>query len=258
MRFLLRTLLVFGLILVGGISSLCAQELESVFASANEDFAQGEYEQAAAKYESLIEKGLLSPDVFYNLGTTYFRLNSPGNSMLSLRRAQVLDPTLPEAKQNIEVLRNRLGFLEFSDGKLDQFLRSLPRGIGDSLRAAFFWLAALSMAAAYLVPRLIPYRSGMISLSIILVLFAIVLGRMESYRNSTLSPESFSIITEESVKALTSPTPGSQAVIDLPAGSEVRVVQESGPWRYVDIPGDLRGWVREEQLEAIWPIPTSS
>lgn len=246
------------LVCLAGFSSLFGQDHEGVYESANRDFAERNFEQAASKYESLIEKGLLSPDLFYNLGTTYFRLEQPGQAMLSLRRAQFLDPTLPEAKQNIEVLRNRLGFIEFSDGKLDRFIRALPREVGTSLRSVSFWLALLSVTAALVAPGVTPYRSGLIGLGIVLVLFAIALGRMEQYRSTTLAPETFSIIVEENVKALTSPTPGAETVIDLPAGSEVRIIQTSGPWCYVDIPGDLRGWVRAELVKPVWPVSISS
>ncbi|MDF1849977.1 MAG: tetratricopeptide repeat protein [Verrucomicrobiales bacterium] len=237
------------------ISPAAAQEVESVFDSANQDFADGNYEQAALKYESLVEKGLLSPDLFYNLGTTYFRLEEPGKSMLALRRAQILDPMLPEARQNIEVLRNQLGFLEFSDSTLDRFLRLLPRNIGGTLGAALVWGALIAITAGFVLPRAVPYRSGLITLAIVLFLCFVVVWRADAYKRSSLAPESFSIVVADNVKALTSPTPGARSVIDLPAGSEVRLVQISGPWRYIDIPGALRGWVRAEQVEPVWPVP---
>ena len=52
----------------------------------------------------------------------------------------------------------------------------------------------------------------------------------------------------------TAPAPDAKSVIDLPPGSEVRILRDSGPWRYVEIPGDLRGWIRAEALEPVWPI----
>ncbi len=254
--FFLRPTLVVCFLFIDGADA-CAQEMDTVFTSANQDFAKGEFDQAALKYQSLIEKDLISPDVFYNLGTTLYRLNRPGEAMLAFRRAQFLDPTLPEARQNVEVLRNQQGFLEFSDSTLDRFIRLLPLGFGQALAAFFVWLTLVSLAAAFAFPGIRHHRSGLITLAIAFIFFSIVASKLEQHRAKRLAPESFSIVVVDSVKALTAPSPGARSVIDLPGGSEVRVIQESGPWCYVDIPGTLRGWIRDDQVESIWPIPDS-
>jgi len=241
-----------------GPSSSDAQEAESIFRSANADFEAGDYEQAALKYESLVEEGRLSADVFYNLGTTKYRLDHPGEAVLSLRRALVVDPTLPEARQNIEVIRNRTGFLEFADGEIDRFVRAFPEGAGRWLGAAFVWLALVGLAAGWTVPRLKPNRSGFIALAVTLLMLAFVAVRVDHHRDTRLDPRNFSIVARENVRAVTSPSPDAAVVIELPPGSEVRVVQASGPWRYVDIPGNLRGWVRAEQVATVWPVDRDS
>lgn len=234
-----------------------AQEQEEIFRSANQDFEAGSYDQAALKYESLVEKGLLSADLFYNLGTTLYRLDRPGEAMLFLRRAQVLDPSLPEVRQNIEVLRNRVGILEFSDSDFDRFVRALPASTGHWVGSALLWIAAIAVAAGYAIPRLRPNRSGLITLAIVLAMVAFVAFRIDDYRATRLAPENFSIVVAPDAQALTAPAPDASPVIDLPPGSEVRTIQATGPWRYVDIPDDLRGWVRAETVVPVWPVPRS-
>lgn len=257
MRFLILFPILVLLSLAGG-ETIVAQEANSVFSSANKDFSEGNYDQAALKYESLVEKGLLSSDLFYNLGTTYFRLDEPGKSMLALRRAQFLEPSLPEAKQNIKVLRNQLGFLEFAESRTDQFLRLLPRNFGVLTAATFVWTALIAFTAGFTIAGLTRFRPALVTLAVLFFLLAIVTWRMEEYRSTHLATETFSIVITGGAKALTSPTPGAQPVIDLPPGSEVRIVQSTGPWCYIDIPGSLRGWVRGEEVEPIWPIPGNS
>lgn len=231
-----------------------AQDANAVFRSANEDFSEGDYSQAALKYRGLVEEGLVSPDLYYNLGTAEFRNGQPGQAMLWLRRAQLLDSNLPEVRQNVEYLRTRLAFLEFNDTGFDQVVRSLPRSLPLWAMSIATWLAALSLAAGFAIPRLAPNRSGLIALAVVLLLVTILANRVGHYRSTRLAPENFATVVTSDAAALTAPVPGSKAVIELPPGSEVRILQESGPWIYVDIPGNLRGWVREEVVEPVWPV----
>jgi len=231
-----------------------AQEDDTVFASANSDFETGEFSSASRKYLRLAENGLISSELFFNLGTALYRDGKPGEAMLWMRRAEVVRPGMPEAEQNLRFLRDRLGFLEFGQSKMDRALRSLPPAFGKWLFYSALWLGLIAFAAAFCIVRLRPNRSGFITLAVVCFMFAVVGNRITEYAKTHLALENFATITGDSVTALTSPTPDAEAVIDLPAGSEVRILQVAGQWIYADIPGELRGWIRREQLEQVWPV----
>ena len=55
------------------------------------------------------------------------------------------------------------------------------------------------------------------------------------------SPVSLAIVTDPEVKAVVSPVPDADPVVDLPPGSEVRLLLDRGQWQFVAIPDDLRG-----------------
>ncbi|MDF1655960.1 MAG: hypothetical protein P1U58_00025 [Verrucomicrobiales bacterium] len=242
----------FLLVTIPGIS----QESHEVFASANADFESGELEEAALKYQSLVNNGLISADLFFNLGTTQYRLENPGEAMLWFRRAQLIEPRAPEIPQNVEFLKTKIGFLEFAESGLAGFLRSLPSGTGRWLGSLLLWGGAISLAAAFSIPTLRSNRSGMIALGIILGMFGYVSLRIDRYEKTQLAPGNFATVISTDTKARTAPAPASKEVIALPPGSEVRIIQTSGQWRYVDIPGELRGWVRGEEIEPVWPLPS--
>lgn len=231
-----------------------AQEDNAVFASANADFEKGEFASASRKYFRLAENGLISPDLFFNLGTALYREGKPGEAMLWMRRAEVVRPGMPEAQQNIRFLRDHLGFLEFGQTKIDLALRSLPPTFGKWLFYSALWLGLIAVAAAFCIVRLRPNRSGLITLAVVCFMFALVGNRITEYSKTHLALENFATITADSAAALTSPTPDAESVIDLPAGSEVRILQVAGKWIYADLPGELRGWIRREHLEQVWPI----
>ena len=77
-----------------------AQEPDEVYLAANTDFESGNFEQAKLKFESLVEKGLIASELYYNLGTTQYQLGNEGEAMLWMRRAMLDEPDMPDARQN--------------------------------------------------------------------------------------------------------------------------------------------------------------
>lgn len=235
------------------VPCLPAQDADSVFQSANRDFASANYEQAAAKYRGLVEKELTSPDLFFNLGTTLQRLGDPGGAVLWLRRTLVLDPTLPEARQSLEFLRQKIGFLEFASSPSQQFVRSLSPTALTLCFVLCAWMAAILAVAAFAFPPLRPVRSWCLVGTAVLAMIAFSLHRLHGFRESRFAPEAFATVTASGAAALTAPADDAKEVIDLPPGSEVRILQQTGAWVYADIPGELRGWIRATSIAPNWP-----
>lgn len=232
-----------------------AMEQSTLFRTANAAFESREYAQAVTDYSDLVAAGKFSPDLYYNLGVAEYRLGNLGNAILWLRRAILLDRGLDEADQNLEFLRAKIAFLEFGDTKMDRFLRGLSPIWLRLVLASCWWLALIAIAAAVVIRRLRGYRTTLLISAAFLAAAGLGIGKVREYYYNFLAPESFAIVTSPSAVAVTAPAPDSKKVIDLPPGSELRILEEAGPWRYVEIPGDLRGWVRAEVATPLWPIP---
>ncbi|MAS91622.1 MAG: hypothetical protein CMO55_00375 [Verrucomicrobiales bacterium] len=239
-------------------SGECADEVAAKFQAANQDYQNGKYADAAGKYSELTEAGKLSPELYYNLGASYYQSGETGNATLWMRRALVLDPAMPEAKQSLAFLRSHTGYLEFAESGFDRFVRQFPESFWKWLISIFIWAGLLSLAVGFFVERLKPNRSGLITLAILCGLASLVISRISSYRERNLSITNFATIVADASSAQTAPTPGSKSVIDLPPGSEVRILQKSGNWCYAEIPGEVRGWIRTDSLEPVWPLPSKN
>lgn len=228
------------------------------FARANRLFESGDFDGAKSAYETLVDADHLSPELFYNLGAAHHRAGQSGAGVLWMRRALVLDPGMTEARQSLAFLRSHLGCLGFSESGPARFIAALPPGFGAWSVSLCAWMACLSAAAGFFLPRLRPSRPAFLALAVALVVTAVVAHRVSRYRSSTLAVENFATVLAPETSALTSPTPGAKKVIALPPGSEVRLLQRSDKWAYVEIPGDLRGWVRSDSIAPVWPIERSN
>ena len=89
-------------------------DVDSLFARANADYAAGKFSNAVAGYESLIKEGQWNSSVFYDLGNAYFREDDLGRAILNYERALALDPAQPEARANLQLVRDQARALELN------------------------------------------------------------------------------------------------------------------------------------------------
>ena len=83
-------------------------QVEVVFDEGNALYNQGNYTEAIEKYNSIINNGFESGELYYNLGNAYYKINDIANSIFYFEKSLLLDPN------NNEIVYggSYLGFLE--------------------------------------------------------------------------------------------------------------------------------------------------
>ena len=238
----------------------------SALASSPEAFTQGnaayeadDFQRAYDLYQSIIDSGDISPDLFYNLGNTAFRLDRDGEAALWYRRALALEPRHVGALQNMRVIENKTGFLQTETTSTQRFLDRFSHSLLLILLAVAFWSLVLSMLTLFIArpSRFGGYHFVIITarvVSLILLAFCIVALVLRSQRRPI---EKNAVVLAEEAVARTSPYADAKDIIALPPGSQVTRLTDRGPWTYVGVGDDIRGWVRADEIEALWPFDRS-
>lgn len=232
---------------------LAGAEADAAFAEGNRRFEAGDYEGAASLYEALAGEGRVSAELFYNLGAAKHRIGESGEAALWMRRALLVEPGMPEARQSLRHLRAQFAWLEFSEGGVRGLLASIGPASWRWTLVFLVWGGLLLLVAALALPALRAKRSGAVTLGFVLLMTAFVVSRLESYRDRNLAVQNFATVVARETSALAAPAPDAKAVVALPPGSELRILQKTGPWNYAEIPGGLRGWVRSTSVVGVWP-----
>lgn len=237
----MRHLLILTLLLIPFTWSH-ASTADEDFAKAGALFESGKFEEAAKAYESMVKNGFGSPDVLFNLGTARFRAEQRGQAALAWRQALVINPRHIESRQNLGFLGRKTGFIEYQE---------IGSYFGDFFSAntwytaltASIWVLVLSIASLIFIrPKgtvfVVPVMLAVLSVCAIGT-SAFAIQRAESH----IPAENIAVITEEETKAYAEPSTTAASVISLPPGSEIKILLDRESWYYVDIPGELRGWV---------------
>ena len=216
-----------------------------------------DYAAASRAGEAMIGEGQLSPEVFELMGHARYRQNDAGRAALWYRRAELFDPLNPELRQNLRHLREKYQAITFPPQPIARRVAlGLPADRWALLASAGAWLALCSIAF-WVLARGARWRGWIIASAIggALVLAVSLVGAL-------LRPDAAArvrgrqVITAPKLQAHTAASNTSGSVIELPLGSEVRLLERRGAWAYVEIPGDtdpLRGWVEVEGMAALWP-----
>lgn len=232
-------------------SPLLASPAET-FAEANKAFDSGEFEKAYSGYKSLIDDGKISADLFYNLGNASYRLERSGEAVLWYRRCLILDPTHKESRQNLRFLQRTIGIPDADTAAVgtDHFRRNTL------VRVAMLtgWLAVLGIAAALTLRMGSGLKTCLWIASPLLALIGVAAaGGVYLKHLEQQDLNSRVIVTAAESKALASPARAAESVIELREGTQLLQLSKRGSWDYIDIPGDLRGWVPESSITPLWP-----
>ena len=239
--------------------SLNAAEDESpdtLYRQAREALEKGKFTQAQYLGESLTRQNppALSAAVFTLIAHARYRQDDFGRAAMWYQRAQLLEPVNAEVRQNLRHLDEKLRFFRFkADSPLAEWSLLLNKNTWIIIASAGVWLILLAILAFILKSS----GTGALIVSIIGLLIFIPSAAFASIRpEAGQRVKDIMVVTAREVSAYTAATLTSGSVIDIPPGSQVRLLEKRGAWSYVEIPsGDepVRGWIESATYTPLWP-----
>jgi len=229
---------------------------QTAFEAANEQYAAGNYADAAALYQTIIDDAGtgVSKDyavVYYNLGDARFKQGELAQSILAYERALRLRPTYSDAKYNLEFAQSHI--TDTQAFFISNWVRSLRNLLTEQ---TWMWLSVsmfticLAGLLLFLLCRTIWLRKTAFHTTWVLLLVAILSGVNAGslHRRDTLRAEA--IITQGVVNAKSSPDRSGTDLFTLHEGTKVDIRETIGDWCNIRV-GNNQGWIRLSNLERI-------
>ncbi|MFO1485064.1 MAG: hypothetical protein U1F71_17020 [Verrucomicrobiaceae bacterium] len=232
---------------------------DDVYRQAREALEKGQFTKAQYLGESLTRRQppALSAAVFELIGHARYRQEDPGRAALWYQRAQLLDPANAEVRQNLRHLDEKLRFFQMEKtSPLAEWSLLLGKNTWIIAASAGVWLILLAVLWCILSVR---RRSGPCAPVLITAGFLLLIPAA-TFAAVRPGPETrvkdVMVITVPQVSAYTAATVTSGSVVDLPPGSQVRLLEKRGAWSYVEIPSGtdhVRGWIESATCTPLWP-----
>ena len=233
-----------------------AQTAPDEFERGNTFYRDGNYEQAAVSYESIVKQGLASSSLYFNIGNCYYRMGKIAPAIVAYERALRLQPNDADIKHNLELVNLKtldrieplpeIFFIEW----LRSFSAVVPLHTTARLFTACWLLLFASLSLFYLLtnPALLRFLRGLaIASAIALIpLTIVVVTQVVDSRNRTDA-----VITVSVVTAKTSPDTQSLDAFVAHEGLKVKLSDAVGEWMKIVLPDGKVGWIRSQDCERI-------
>lgn len=224
----------------------------ALFEQGNRLYQAEDYVGARQAYEEILDLGLESAAVYFNLGNAAVRTDEVGRAVWAYARARRLDPGDEDVQANLayaRALRKDAVPAAASSRFLDA-LASITNRVpaGDALRAAavLYWALAIVLTIS-LVRRRRGLRPLATTLAVLLGLVLLFAGTKAVVAGERAS----GVVLPPAIDVMSAPGEEGRTVFTLHAGAEVRVGRTLGGWIEISLGSDLKGWIPEDSLAVI-------
>lgn len=223
--------------------------VEEAFNSAQKAYDSGDFQKAQHTYSSLLNRGILSANLFFNLGNSLVRQGKMSQAILAYRRAWMLAPRDPDIQANLKFSLNNAQALAPKTSKTEKFLQIFSNRQWLRISTAAYWMATLCLMGHLAIPKIRPV-TGRIVIALLILLLIGISGIM-SWQSLKRRPEL--VIVPPQQKALFAPLETATPSFALPAGSIVRLEEKSGEWNKIRH-GNQSGWIKSSACTTVYPF----
>ncbi len=231
-----------------GASGATRETLTSLFSQANALYQGGDFAAAERLYRQLVEKGVDSGVVYYNLGDACFKQKKLGEAVYSWEEARRRLPGDSDVRENLDLAHLLMvDRIEVPPDPLplrwlDSAAHRLTIDQGCVVTLAFFVVANV-LLSAYLLAR--SRRAALRALTLSLAggfLFFLSAGVL-TWRVIENGTHREGVVVEQKAEVRSGPGSENITVFTVHEGILVRVRGESGGWYQVSLPNGWSGWL---------------
>jgi tetratricopeptide (TPR) repeat protein len=233
-----------------------AQSPDQLMQSANKLYQEQNYVEAISTYEKILSQGFESGALYYNLGNAYFKEGKIGRSILCYERGLKIEPNDEDLAYNLRIANSRTidKISEVPKLFLISWWEGLVTAFGISgwsiLVVLTFWLMLASIAVYFFSRKAacqrFTFMSGSISLSVLVLLIAILFARV----NREASKD-YGILVEPIYSAKVSPDEKSNDAFVIHEVVKFSMEDEVSGWVKIRLIDGKVGWVYKDAFRQI-------
>ena len=223
---------------------------DSLFVSANSDYAKQEYNAAIKKYNLILSSNLESPELYYNLANSYFKINEIHQAIYYYEKALKIKPDFDDAKENLEICNLQL--IDKIEEIPELMITSLYNNIINFLSLKnwiyltliFIWFSLIVFSYNSIVKK-----NKKSVLYLVIFSFFLFFITTKKYNQNINVKEA--IIYSSVINVMSAPSEQSTNLFSLHIGTKVKIEDQIENWVNIRIANGKKGWVLIENLKEI-------
>jgi tetratricopeptide (TPR) repeat protein len=219
------------LIFVATLPLFAADEALKGFYQGNTNYESGDYAAAIRAYEKILDQGLASGPLYFNLGNAYFKSGKLGKAVVNYERAKRWMPRDNDLRANLNYAQGLVKYalpMQSSNISLDEL--------------------SLILAGLFLLLVILIFFRRRYTFIVILLIFIFVAG-LVARKVDLIGKEA--VVCVESVSARFEPRQDATVHYSLYEGAKISIVARDGNWVKVKRSDGQLGWMETSAVESI-------
>ena len=235
----------FGLIcmMLITVSSLAA-DAGGGFDAANKLYEEGKFSEAASAYDMLVQSGMVSSALYFNLGNAFFKSGQLGQALAAYRDAEKISPRDPELRANLQFVRGQVQGPTVPPDGPERWLATLTINEWATFAAVVLWLWLALLVLVQFRPAWKQSLRGWLWLGGIATLAVCVCLGIASANNSAKT----AIVVKKDAVLHNGPLDEAPGSITVHDGAELSVIDNKSDWLQVRIDNNRIGWLKRDQV----------
>jgi tetratricopeptide (TPR) repeat protein len=243
------------LVLLLGMPLFAHADTGDLLRKAQDAYAQGDYKQALALYDS-VNITQTSAGLLFNIGNCWSKLDDTPHAILYYERALRAAPGSEDIQSNLDQARTKVvdRVNELPGFTLGSLWDRLQGGTDvDQWARRSLWGCAIAsiLLAVSLFLRQRAMKRAVLSIAAVGFVLTVCAAGLAAYRVHEADSRDEAIIMRPKVDILGEPHEGSTTLFILHAGTKLAVLQEQNGWCEVKLGNGSVGWVPRTALEVI-------
>jgi tetratricopeptide (TPR) repeat protein len=233
-----------------------AADQQVVIAKANKEYDAGHYANAVDLYKKILTLGYDSPELYYNIGNAFYKLNELPSAILYYEKARKLDPGNVDINFNLSVANSKIA--DKIEPLPEMFYKRWFRNIRESMSVdAWAKISIVTLILAlvagffYFVSNVLMLRKAGFWLGIVFLAGALFCLFIAYQDWSVINNNKEAIIFSPTITVKSSPDEKSVDLFVLHEGTKVRVIDTIGNWFEIQIANGSVGWLPASSVEKI-------
>ena len=252
---MIRKLILLSFLLITN-SALSQEKGDKTFENANAAYNAGQYEKAVMHYKEILENGMHSASLYYNLANAYYRLNQVGESIFYYEKAKQLDP------QDQDIILNSTFAQNMAIDAIEQLPKSQITRFQEKtfdmlsqegwafLSVLLAWILVLFWAL-YIWNRVPAVKRIYFISTLILGLLLIGSLTISYTKSSHTAATTYGILFNKKIKVWAEPNSRAEVLFLLHEGTKTQLLDRLQEWQKIRIANGSEGWIKDGKVRSL-------
>ncbi|AXG73909.1 tetratricopeptide repeat protein [Flavobacterium arcticum] len=229
---------------------------QSALDEGNALYKDGKYNEAAKKYQTILDNGNQSAEVYFNLANAYYKMDAVAPAIYNYEKALLLKPNYKDAKINLDYAQ-KMVIDDIQAVPQVGFSKMVYNFTGAYHYDAWAWGAVVA-AFLFLLFFLGYYFAGttVVKRIFFVGMFVALLGIVVTILSATFvkseeAKQRPAIVFNEVVSVKSEPRDAAQDAFILHEGTKVLVKETLGNWKKIELADDSEGWVEKDAIKEL-------